>query len=164
MARGKLNSWINALLVIFLLLTIGMLRGPRTVNSTGGYSSATYIHAASGMGLMAGIVAHIWLHRGWFKAFLAGKMKGMAKGRLIVNSCVGFFALLACFSGYAEFSSPKPNAFHHAMGFLALLGMIPHTIRGIVHTIRGTSGRRHRGALNPAAKPRARETRTALSE
>jgi hypothetical protein len=162
----KVNGRINVLLVIFLLLTIVTLRGPRTVSVTGTYSTATYIHAASGAFLMIGVLAHLWLHRAWFRSYFAGRMKGKAKGRLIANSCTGFFVLLASLSGYAEISSPQPNALHHVAGFLAILGMIPHTIRGIGHRLRATSGRptSHQGRTNTVTDPQARGTRTARLE
>jgi hypothetical protein len=168
MARLRTNFRVDLVLVVLLLLTITSLRGPWGHHATGGPDISAYVHAASGILLTLGVFIHIVLHRRWFGVVLAGKTRRRGKARLVLNSCIGLCAFFACLSGYAEISSPSVNVFHHVTGLIALVGMVPHTVRHLRQHRRRTPSHprplQGRPGVVRAMEPRQREGLFPLNE
>lgn len=132
MNRTIRNYLLDMALFVLLGINIVSLTGTRAGSSSGDSSA----HIISSVLLTLGCLTHIIWHWGWFRAVLTGRIKG--KIRLGMNSMVTVMILLASFSGFAAQASSVMDRFHDAVGSVALLGLVIHSVKHLYWMIATT--------------------------
>lgn len=112
-------------MALFLLLGINIVSvtGRHAESSSG--TSPT--HIIPSLLLTIACLVHIVWHWGWIRAVLTGRIRGKIK--LGMNSMVTVMMVLAVFSGVAAQASNAMDRIHNAFGFVALLGLVIHSVK-----------------------------------
>lgn len=132
-----MTKWIRNFLMdaaLFLLLGANLmaLRG-RQAGLPEGTSTG---HIIASLALAAACLVHIVWHWGWFQAVLAGKARGKIK--LGMYTMVAGMACLAVASGVFALGAGGTGGFHNAVGFVAMLGMVIHSVKHLPWVVAAT--------------------------
>jgi hypothetical protein len=118
------NYLLDIALFLLLGIDIAALMGMRARSS----SVTTTVHIIASILLAVGCLIHIVWHWMWFRAALAGKARGKIKFGML--SMVTVMVLLAGISGFAaQASAASSGGLHNAVGPVALLGLLIHSIK-----------------------------------
>ncbi len=119
-----LDAALFLLLGLDLVAVLSMPRG-----AVGHRMSASWhAHALVGIALAVGCFVHILLHRRWFPAAVTSG-KGRLVIKLVMDSIVASMLLLAVLSGHAAMTSASAAGLHRVTGWIALLGLVVHTVK-----------------------------------
>jgi hypothetical protein len=132
MNRISRNYLLDMALFLLLGINVISLTGTRAESSPG----TSPAHIISSVLLTLGCLAHIIWHWEWFRAVLTGRIRGKIK--LGMNSMVTVMILLAGISGFAAQTSSAMDRFHDAVGSVALLGLIIHSVKHLYWMIATT--------------------------